>query len=139
MASRREWDSIAEVYPSIASVCAELRDRIEVVEDALNRQDMQRAYEWEQCVESSAEPEVPVISLEQAYSAGADAELDACCEYVSNWFADPAYRVSELRNARRPGPGSAKSLALEKLKSLLQMGTITQSTYYVLLRGLEDA
>ncbi|MFN9905496.1 MAG: hypothetical protein ACK56F_05140 [bacterium] len=45
----------------------------------------------------------------QAARWGADRELEACCEYIRRWFADPQYRIAELRAARRPKPPSLKN------------------------------
>ncbi len=51
--------------------------------------------------------------LIQAYQAGADAELEACCE----WLQDPDLNVDtyELRASRRPNPPSLKQQALQEL------------------------
>jgi hypothetical protein len=52
-----------------------------------------------------------------AYAAGADQELEACCE----WLSDTAYRQSlhlngsHLRAARRPKPPSLKEQALKAI------------------------
>ena len=38
---------------------------------------------------------------------GADQQLEACCEYIGGegkWFANPPYRLAELRAAMRPQP-----------------------------------
>ena len=51
---------------------------------------------------------------------GADQELEACCEYIRQWFADPQYRIAELRNARRPKPPSLKESALNALEHILR-------------------
>ncbi|AGG91281.1 hypothetical protein SWVG_00042 [Synechococcus phage S-RIP1] len=55
--------------------------------------------------------------LTEAYQAGADAELEACCEAIKNrmWFAQPTFRLEELRAARRPKPPSLKEQALVEL------------------------
>jgi hypothetical protein len=47
------------------------------------------------------------------FQAGADQELEACCEWLS--VPCPSYG-RELRNARRPKPSSLKEQALETLK-----------------------
>lgn len=60
--------------------------------------------------------------IQRAYAAGADQELEACCEYISQvgqWFAAPEYRVSELRTARRPKPPSLKEQALARTDAIL--------------------
>lgn len=51
--------------------------------------------------------------FEDIYRAGADAELEACCE----WLQDPDLNVDtyKLRAARRPKPQSLKEMALEAL------------------------
>jgi len=48
--------------------------------------------------------------LIQAYQAGADAELDECCKWVSE---ESPIAATELRAARRPKPTSLKEQALE--------------------------
>jgi hypothetical protein len=53
---------------------------------------------------------------------GADQELKACCEAINGWFAEPQYRLAELRAARRPKPPSLKQQALDLLKTDLEPG-----------------
>ena len=53
----------------------------------------------------------------QAARWGADQELEACCAYISRWFATPEYRAAELRAARRPKPPSLKEQGLKALDS----------------------
>jgi len=56
-----------------------------------------------------AEREHADVLLIQAYQAGADAELEACCEWMgSRTVVSP----SDLRAARRPKPKSLKEQAL---------------------------
>jgi hypothetical protein len=53
-----------------------------------------------------------------AYAAGADAELNACCDYVVEvaiWGAP--HWGSDLRYKRRPKPPSLKQQALDRLGS----------------------
>jgi hypothetical protein len=54
------------------------------------------------------------VLLIQAYQAGADAELDACCEWLvaEPWFKYEHEAVEDLRAARRPKPKSLKEQAL---------------------------
>jgi len=57
--------------------------------------------------------------IDRAAQWGADQELEACCEHIANkgkWFADPHFRLKELREARRPKPPSLKEQALEALE-----------------------
>ena len=55
--------------------------------------------------------------FEDIYRAGADAELEACCE----WLQDPDLNVDtyKLRTARRPKSPSLKEQALQALSHLL--------------------
>ena len=57
--------------------------------------------------------------INHAYAAGADQELEACCEWLcsssGNYYADIAER---LRAARRPKPLSLKEQALLQLDTL---------------------
>ena len=55
-----------------------------------------------------------------AYAAGADAELEACCKWLSGCGC-PSYG-KELRAARRPKPPSLKRQALEALNTILVTG-----------------
>ena len=53
--------------------------------------------------------------LTQAYQSGADAELEACCEWLSKYlpyFKDFPKPEDILRAARRPKPKSLKEQAL---------------------------
>ncbi len=52
--------------------------------------------------------------LTEAYQAGADAELEACCEWLvaEPWFKYEHEAVEDLRAARRPKPKSLKEQAL---------------------------
>jgi hypothetical protein len=52
-----------------------------------------------------------------AYRAGADQELEACCEWLvaEPWFKYEHEAVEDLRAARRPKPPSLKEQALQEL------------------------
>ena len=63
---------------------------------------------------------------------GADQELEACCEYVKQWFAAPQHRIAELRNARRPKP-SLKA----RLTEAIQNDDL--ETALKLVEGLDDS
>ena len=59
--------------------------------------------------------EIEVWLIQQAFAAGADQELEACCEWLPKycpWDAD------QLRAARRPKPPSLKEQALAELRQL---------------------
>jgi hypothetical protein len=58
-------------------------------------------------------------AIELAYQAGADQELEACCEWLHSSL--PGYDkhyADYLRAARRPKPPSLKELALEAFNKL---------------------
>jgi hypothetical protein len=54
-----------------------------------------------------------------AFKAGADQELEACCE----WFANEGYGTApdRIRNHRRPKPPSDKEMALAELDRLIAL------------------
>jgi hypothetical protein len=62
------------------------------------------------------EEEHPDVLLIQAFQAGADQELDACCQWFG--FHYSAFIARNLRAVRRPKPPSLKEQAL----ALLQPG-----------------
>jgi hypothetical protein len=55
------------------------------------------------------------VLLIQAFQAGADQELEACCEWVGCMFHGHKTWSDELRAARRPKPPSLKEQALKDL------------------------
>jgi hypothetical protein len=61
-------------------------------------------------------------AIQLAYQAGADYELEACCEWLEDQLCIPenvrAYVISKLRATRRPKPPSRKEKALESLKKI---------------------
>jgi hypothetical protein len=59
------------------------------------------------------------ITLLKAYQAGADAELEACCEWLA--FETPEPYINALRTARRPKPPSLKEQAQAELKRLIAL------------------
>ena len=61
--------------------------------------------------------------IDAAYRAGADAELEACCEYMQH--EDFHGFAKELRAARRPKPPSLNKVALQML------GTIERDAHYL--------
>jgi hypothetical protein len=74
--------------------------------------------------------------INRAYSAGADEELEACCEWLrsNSLFAGD---VEKLRAARRPKPPSLKEQALEMLESAWEGGHINNNAAQVIRRALE--
>ena len=57
----------------------------------------------------------PSLAFEAAYRAGADAELEACCEWTRD--NDGYYAALGLRADRRPKPTSLKAQALQALEA----------------------
>jgi len=54
--------------------------------------------------------------FENIYRAGADRELEACCEWIADWYVIGCNEViGNLRAARRPKPPSLKEQALKRL------------------------
>jgi hypothetical protein len=75
--------------------------------------------------------------FEDIYRAGADAELEACCEWLS--VPCPSYG-RELRNARRPKPPSLKDQALEIVRGtpVNSAGLYSYEHVEIIRRALES-
>jgi hypothetical protein len=75
---------------------------------------------------------------------GADQELEACCEWVSQWaprWPDGTRTEDELRAARRPKPPSLKEQALEQLDGIRTVFRVSHGGDLVcdiILRALEQ-
>ncbi len=79
------------------------------------------------------------VMLIQAYQAGADQELEACCE----WLKDTAHVGIdfELINARRPKPLSLKKVAYDALDTYIYGNPDPKDkerTYNAIRRALES-
>ena len=85
------------------------------------------------------EGEIYVVMLIQAYQAGADAELEACCEWVSQWRCMVGGNRPEagLRAARRPKPLSLKDKALKALRAI-ESGTDRLGDSDIIRQALEQ-
>jgi len=84
-----------------------------------------------------AERENVDVLLIQAYQAGADAELEACCELLKQKGV-PAWSL--LRTARRPKPQSLKEQACAALDAYIYGNpdhNDKQNTYNTIRRALE--
>ena len=68
--------------------------------------------------------------------AGADQELEACCE----WLQDPDLNVDtyKLRTARRPKPPSLKEQALDVLHLSFDRGYLKEEAADTIRRALEQ-
>jgi hypothetical protein len=80
--------------------------------------------------------------LELAYVAGADCELDACCDWLEDVICDdPQDTAKELRAARRPKPPSLKEQALEVLGNVQKgwgLAEVDLDTIRLALEQLDD-
>jgi hypothetical protein len=76
------------------------------------------------------------VMLIQAYQAGADQELEACCEWLDQntgrWDL-----LAELRAARRPKPLSLKKQALFAIDTAVADGRLSSDVSNVVRRALE--
>ena len=80
------------------------------------------------------------VLLIQAYQAGADAELEACCEWLDDYLLAP--KGEQLRAARRPKPKSLKEQALQVLGLPIMSGEsrlIGHRDHDLLRRALEES
>jgi len=69
-----------------------------------------------------AEREHADVLLIQAYQAGADAELEACCEWFTSKFgAEVKADISDLRANRRPSLQNLKEQAIQELDKVDQL------------------
>ena len=73
--------------------------------------------------------------LVAAFCAGADQELEACCEWVT--METPASEL-HLRSARRPKPPSVKEQLLQKLEHIRNVADKYRSTQNA-IDGLREA
>ena len=74
--------------------------------------------------------------INQAYAAGADQELEACCEWLDFYAA--ASEARDLCNARRPKPPSLKEQALIELGDVYNRDKIDDVTYDTIRKALEQ-
>jgi hypothetical protein len=70
------------------------------------------------------------VLLIQAFQAGADQELEACCEWLRTESKTALWQTKALRAARRPKPPSLKEQALNGLEkvggfTLCQLGGVS--------------
>jgi hypothetical protein len=73
-------------------------------------------------VDGAKRGEIEVWLIQEAFRAGADRELEACCEWLDEGFGDVGNFPATLRAARRPKPQSLKERALEGLTRLVATG-----------------
>ena len=68
---------------------------------------------WDEAKQNAKydEPIGPLVAT-QAAQWGADQELDACVEWITNRYGEESHAMDLLRAARRPKPPSLKEQAL---------------------------
>ena len=78
--------------------------------------------------------------INHAYAAGADQELEACCEWLfMNGYDNSHVTSARLRAARRPKPPTLKEQALEALEALpTPAGQVTADRLDTIRRALEQ-
>jgi hypothetical protein len=90
---------------------------------------------WESLI-IDEEQNVDVV-LYEAFQAGADQELEACCEILRGEF-NYHHLAEPLRAARRPKPPSLKEQALEEVGVFEGMGTCNIDIIRRALESLPD-
>jgi predicted ATP-grasp superfamily ATP-dependent carboligase len=78
------------------------------------------------------------VLLIQAFQAGADQELEACCEVLAReLICDGKHVATDLHMIRRPKPLSLKQQALEMLENAWEGGHINNNAAQTIRRALE--
>jgi hypothetical protein len=79
------------------------------------------------------------VMLTQAYQAGADQELEACCDWL-HWqnLATHQDLIPSLRAARRPKPPSLKEQALLAIDTAVADDRLSADVANVVRRALEQ-
>ncbi len=72
------------------------------------------------------------------FKAGADQELEACCEYLVRCAQWEPEDVAELRATRRPKPPSLKEMALDELHISFDRGYLKEGAADTIRRALEQ-
>jgi hypothetical protein len=77
-----------------------------------------------------------MTAIETAFQAGADQELEACCDELDEINCEK-YWSQRLRAARRPKSPSLKLQALNDLNAAYNKNAIDDTTYWNIRRALE--
>ena len=73
-----------------------------------------------------------------AFQAGADQELEACCEQLEEWGGDvEAENLRTLRRPERPKSQTLNSIALEMLGTIEKMDAVVPEITDTIRRALE--
>jgi hypothetical protein len=78
------------------------------------------------------------VMLIQAYQAGADAELEACCELITSTKVIPLDSGQWLHSRRRPKPPSLKEQAMDELNFSFSRGYLKKEAVEAIRRALES-
>jgi hypothetical protein len=89
---------------------------------------------WESLI-IDEEQNVDVV-LYEAFQAGADQELEACCEWLN--YEDRGFWGCKLRAARRPRPPSLREQALRELQMLYDTNNVSLAHLDTIRRALES-
>jgi hypothetical protein len=84
---------------------------------------------------------VDAEEIDQAYTAGADSELEACCEWFQEFYKTESWvthDLKHLRAARRPKPPTLKEQALDELASAERLYPADWSTIRKALEALPN-
>jgi hypothetical protein len=74
-----------------------------------------------------------------AWRHGADQELEACCEWIADWYGNGCDEViGNLRSDRRPKPPSLKEQALKELQMAYDTSDISMVHLDTIRRALEQ-
>ena len=77
----------------------------------------------------------------QAFQAGADQELEACCEWFQEFYKTECWVMHDLKHfraARRPKPPSLKEQALNEVVAAVAGGNITSERGATIRLALEQ-
>jgi hypothetical protein len=93
-------------------------------------------YEWK---EQASCPGNTTAVIQTIARWGADQELEACCEWIHNWYGNGSGEVvGNLIAARRPKPPSLKEQALDELTSAERLYPADWSTIRRALEALPE-
>jgi hypothetical protein len=76
--------------------------------------------------------------IAQAYQAGANRELELCCEWAKQFNYDDECYQDKLRFARRPKPPSLKEQALDELHISFDRGYLKEGSADIIRRALNQ-
>ena len=79
-------------------------------------------------------------AIQLAYQAGADQELEACCEWFQEFYKTESWSKRDLehfRSARRPKPPSLKERALSETAAAVARGNLTPELGAIIRLALE--